>query len=124
MFGATALVRPDIAAAHAALGRDDFLAALVRNVVDQFRSGIRALAVTPALRPFAEHNAGIMILSSLALAGADDDTVPPSAPVRLSISELARRFSVSRAHVLRLLREAVDHGLIERHRGRPGYDHV
>jgi hypothetical protein len=66
------------------------------------------------LRPFAEHNAGIMILASLALAGGDGDTMPPRGAVHLSISELARRFSVSRAHVLRLLRDAAAHGLIER----------
>jgi hypothetical protein len=114
MLGATALMLPDVAAARVALAREDFLAALVRGVVDQFRTGIRTLAVTPALRPFAEHNAGLMILSSLALAGAAADTMPPSAPVHMSISELARRFSVSRAHVLRLIRDAVAHGLIER----------
>jgi hypothetical protein len=114
MLGATALVLPEVAAARTALAREDFLAALVRGVVDQFRTGIRALAITPTLRPFAEHNAGIMILSSLALAGADDDTMPPSAPVHVSISELARRFSVSRTHVLRLLRDAGAHDLIER----------
>jgi hypothetical protein len=114
MLGATALVLPDVATAQTALAREDFLAALVRGVVEQFRTGIRTPAVTPALRPFAEHNAGLMILSSLALAGADDDTMPPSAPVGMSISELARRFSVSRAHVLRLLRDAAAHGLIER----------
>jgi hypothetical protein len=114
MLGATALVAPDIASARAALARDDFLAAFARHVVDEFRTGVRTLAVTPLLRPFAEHNAGIMILSSLALAGDADDTMPPSAPVRLSISELARRFSVSRAHVLRLLRAAEAEGLIAR----------
>lgn len=114
MLGATALVLPEVAAARTALAREDFLAALVRGVVDQFRTGIRTLAITPTLRPFAEHNAGLMILSSLALAGAADDTMPPSAPVRMSISELARRFSVSRTHVLRLLRDAGAHGLIER----------
>jgi AraC-like DNA-binding protein len=114
MLGATALVLPEVAAARTALAREDFLAALVRGVIDQFRTGIRTLAITPALRPFAEHNAGLMILSSLALAGADDDTMPPSAPVHMSISELARRFSVSRTHVLRLFRDAGAHGLIER----------
>src|SRR5262249_37069049 len=96
---------------------EDFLAALVRVVIDQFRTGVRTLAVTPALRPFAEHNAGLMILSSLALAGAATDSMPPRAPIQMSISELARRFSVSRAHVLRLLREAAAHGLIVRSAG-------
>jgi hypothetical protein len=100
--------------ARAALARDDFLAALVRRMIEDYRSGIRALALTPELAPFAEHNAGLMILSSLALAGQPDDTMPPTRPVHLSISELARRFSVSRAHVLRLLRAAAAQGLIER----------
>jgi hypothetical protein len=117
MLGATALVLPDVAAARAALERDAFLAALTRAVVEQFRGGIRALAVAPALAPFAEHNAGLMILASLALAGAHEDSMPPLAPVPLSISELARRFSVSRAHVLRLLREAEAQSLIERTAG-------
>jgi hypothetical protein len=114
MLGATALVLPEVGAAREALARDDFLGCLALHVVDEFRTGIRTLAVTPTLAPFAEHNAGIMILSSLALAGGETDTMPPSAPVRLSISELARRFSVSRAHVLRLLRQATAHGLITR----------
>jgi hypothetical protein len=117
MLGATALVLPEIAAARDALAREGFIAALAHNVVDRFRTGIRTLAVTPELKPFAEHNAGIMILSSLALAGGANDSMPPSAPVHLSISELARRFSVSRAHVLRLLRGAAAHGLIERGTG-------
>jgi hypothetical protein len=117
MLGATALVVPEVGPARDALARDDFLGCLARNVVERFRTGIRTLAVTPTLKPFAEHNAGIMILSSLVLAGGEADTMPPSAPVHLSISELARRFSVSRAHVLRLLREATAHGLITRGTG-------
>ena len=122
MLGATALVLPEVAPARTALAREDFLAALVRGVVDQFRTGIRTLAVTPTLRPFAEHNAGLMILSSLTLAGAADDTIPPKAPVQMSISELARRFSVSRAHVLRILRDAAAHDLIGR--GTAGQDMI
>jgi hypothetical protein len=114
MFGATALVLPETAAAHAALDRPEFLAALVRRMGDAFRAGVRPLQFAPELGPFAERNAGLMILSSLVIAGDPDDTMPPERPVRLSISELARRFSVSRAHVLRLLRDAAADGLIER----------
>jgi hypothetical protein len=54
-----------------------------------------------------------MILASLVLAAEPNDTMPPTRPVRISISELARRFSVSRPHVTRLLRDAAA-GLIER----------
>jgi DNA-binding MarR family transcriptional regulator len=117
MFDAVALIAPEGAAARAALARDDFLAEMARAVADQFRSGVRALDRAPELEPFAEHNAGLMILSSLVTAGEADDTMPPSRPIKLSISELARRFSVSRAHVLRLLRAAEAEGLIKRTTG-------
>jgi DNA-binding MarR family transcriptional regulator len=114
MFEAVAMVLPQGDAARAGLDRDDFLAAFVRSVVDHYRTGLRALQFTPELAPFAERNAGLTILFSLVIAGETDDTMPPARPVRISISELARRFSVSRAHVLRLLREAAAEGLIER----------
>jgi DNA-binding MarR family transcriptional regulator len=117
MFDAVALIAPEGAAARAALAHDDFLAAMARAVAEQFRSGVRALDRAPELEPFAEHNAGLMILSSLVTAGEADDTMPPSRPIKLSISELARRFSVSRAHVLRLLRAAEAEGLIKRTTG-------
>ena len=45
--------------------------------------------------------------------------MPPTRPVRVSISELARRFSVSRVHVGRLLRDAETEGLIERSASAP-----
>jgi hypothetical protein len=114
MFAAIAMLLPEGAAARAALDREDFLAALARSMVEQYRTGVRPLQFTPELKPFAERNAGLMILASLVVAAAPDDTVPPRKPVRISISELARRFSVSRAHVLRLLRHAEAEGLIER----------
>jgi hypothetical protein len=114
MFEAVALMLPEGAAARACLDRDDFLAAFVRKLVDHYRGGLRPLQLTPELKPFAERNAGLTILFSLVIAGEADDTVPPTRPVRVAISELARRFSVSRAHVLRLLRDAAAEGLIAR----------
>jgi hypothetical protein len=86
----------------------------VRAVVDNYRAGLRAVQLSPEIEPFAERNGGFMILFSLIVAAGPGDTVPPSAPVRISISELARRFSVSRTHVLQLLRDAARQGLIER----------
>jgi hypothetical protein len=119
MFAAVALVLPEGAAAGAALARDDFLGALVCRGMDQYRRGVRLLQFAPELRLFAERNAGLMILFSLAIAADPDDTMPPTRPVRVSISELARRFSVSRVHVGRLLRDAEAEGLIERTAGAP-----
>src|SRR5882672_10665072 len=114
MFEAVAMMLPEGEAARERLDRDDFLAAFARKVVDHYRGGLRPLQLTPELKPFAERNAGLTILFSLVIAGETDDTMPPARPVRIAISELARRFSVSRAHVLRLLREAAAEGLVER----------
>jgi len=119
MFAAMAPVLPEGAAAGEALTRDDFLGALVRSGMDQYRSGVRLLRFAPELRLFAERNAGLMILFSLVIAAEPGDTMPPIRPVRVSISELARRFSVSRVHVGRLLRDAEAAGLIERTASAP-----
>ena len=63
---------------------------------------------------FLERNAGLVMLFNIMLAGERDDTFPPMRPVRVSISALATRFGVSRAHVRKLLRDAQQAGLIER----------
>ena len=78
--------------------------------MDHYRTGVRLLQFAPELRVFAERNGGLMILFSLVIAADLDDTMPPTRPVRVSISELARRFSVSRVHVGRLLRDAEAEG--------------
>ena len=66
------------------------------------------------MRLFVDRNAGIMLLSSLLLAGDADDIYPPTLPVPVSSSALSRRFGVSRAHVRRLLQDAESQGLLER----------
>jgi hypothetical protein len=95
---------------------------LVDAMVARFRAGFRLVAHAPGLGLFGERNAGTLILASLLVSGRADDTVPPSQPVPISISALARRFSVSRPHVLKLIRDAADDGLIER-TGQGG-DHI
>ena len=114
IFESSALVLPDAAAARTALDGPDFLAAFVRYIVDLYRTGIRPLDFAAPLRPFAERNAGLILLFSLATAGQPDDTIPPTRPVQISISKLARRFGVSRAHVLRLLRDGAAENFIVR----------
>jgi len=66
------------------------------------------------LHMFAIRNVGIAILHEIALSGASDDTYPPKGPVRLAVAPLARKFGVSRSHVLRLLRDAEKQGLLRR----------
>ncbi|HEY0301724.1 MAG TPA: hypothetical protein VGC36_10340 [Rhizomicrobium sp.] len=63
---------------------------------------------------FSERTAGLPILYTLLLGGAAGDTFPPRGPITIVVAETSRRFSVSRTHVLRLLRAAEEAGLIRR----------
>lgn len=72
----------------------------------RFVAGLRVLDHAPDLETFAERNAGFVILFSLALSGNASEGFPSEGPVQLSINALARNFSVSRKHVLSLLRDA------------------
>jgi len=121
-FEAMAPLLPDGAAMLGALDDPAFARALIRVMGDRFRRGFRLLRHAPGLDLFGERNAGILILASLLATGDGDDTMPPSRAVPISISALARRFAVSRPHVLKLLRDAAARGLIERS-GRDG-DHI
>jgi DNA-binding MarR family transcriptional regulator len=107
-----ASVIPDVRDVVGLLGREDFERALIRQLGDQFIAGFRILMHAPELALFAEHNAGMVILFNLMLASTDG--FPPRGPVPSSIAGLARRFGVSRTHVLRLLRAAEAEGLIKR----------
>ena len=105
-FAAMSVVIPQAAAYRAALHDPTFVKPFVRELGRRFIGGMRILDAAPDLEQIAERNAGMMILYSLAVAGRRDDTFPPLRPVPLSINALAIRFSVSRKHVLTLLRDA------------------
>ena len=87
-----------------------FVIALCRR----FTAGLRILDYASGLELFAERNGGMMILFSLALSGPEQGSFPSRTPVPLSINALATKFSVSRKHVLTLLRDAETQGLVMR----------
>ena len=116
------LVMPKAERYCGALGDEIFVGAFVISLVEKFIAGFRVLDHAPALEMFAERNAGVVILFSLALAGPADGPFPPTAPVPLSINALATMFSVSRKHVLTLLRDAEAQGLLAR--GGPVKDEI
>ncbi|MEI9991727.1 MAG: hypothetical protein WDM86_17015 [Rhizomicrobium sp.] len=66
------------------------------------------------LHLFATRDLGTAILHEIALSGAEDDAYPPKGPVRMAVAPLARKFGVSRSHVLRLLRDAEKQKLLRR----------
>lgn len=99
----------------AAVSRDPaFTKAFAAALGRRFAAGLRVLDNAPELGAFAERNAGVVILFGLALAGDARDAFPPAGPVQLSINALAKNFSVSRKHVLSLLRDAEAKDLLMR----------
>jgi hypothetical protein len=98
----------------AALGDPHFVKAFVIALTQTYIAGLRLITHAPELALFVERNAGIVILYSLALAGPAEGPFPAVAPVPLSINALANSFSVSRKHVLTLLRDAEAQGLLAR----------
>ncbi|MGC2777811.1 MAG: hypothetical protein WA418_19465 [Bradyrhizobium sp.] len=113
-FDAMSAVIPAAMAYRAALSDPAFIKTFVLELGRRFIAGLRMLESAPELEPFAERTAGMVILFSLALGGGVDHPFPPDGPVPLSINGLATRFSVSRKHVLTLLRDAEEKGLLAR----------
>jgi hypothetical protein len=98
----------------ARLDDPDFVRAFVMALSERFVAGMRIIAHAPLLEPFIDRNAGLIILLSLAQSGPADGPFAASTPKQLSINALASKFSVSRKHVLTLLRDAEDLGLLVR----------
>jgi hypothetical protein len=113
-FEAIAIVLPEAQRASASLGVPEFENALALAIGQEFMSGTRLLSHSPDLKPFAEYSAGMVVLFSLMLATLSQGSFAIGGPLAVSISELARRFRVSRTQVLRLLREAEAGGLLAR----------
>jgi hypothetical protein len=123
---AVALVRPEAGEALNRFDHPAFDPAFTAAQAQEFLGGFRLLNDAPDVQFFADRNAGLFILFSIVLAGAPDDAVPPTRLVTVPAAALAKRFHVSRSHVIKLLRDAVDTGLLERpgpqpvHRARNG----
>jgi hypothetical protein len=113
-FAAAARIMPEHAPALDALDAPGFMPHFVRHLARQHACGFHYVVQVPDVRPFYERNAGGAILMSIMLSGASDDTFPPSRPVSISLSAIARDFGVSRVHVGRLVQEGVGIGLLER----------
>jgi hypothetical protein len=114
---AIVVVLPEQARALSAVSRPGFATFYICRFCEKFLAGFRFVDRAPDMRHFVDRNAGLMILCSMMLSGETEDTFPPTLPVAISSSALARRFGVSRAHVRRLLLDAENQGLLERQEG-------
>jgi hypothetical protein len=112
-FDGLAAMMPETAGiAQAARTSDAFVQAYVRHVVGYYIAGHKLMDHAPQLDVFADANAGMLIFLSL-FAAAGTNAPPHDAQyVQMPISELARRFGVSRAHVKQVLRGAQEQGLL------------
>lgn len=114
IYGAISLLHPEAEEVLARLDDSQFRKALIRQVGARFEAGFRLQDFAPDAMLFGERDAGLLIAWSLLISGTPGDTFPPSQPVPVPVAALSRQFFVSRAHVLKLLREAEEIGLIER----------
>ena len=106
-------LRPELAHGLAPLADARFLGFYAHGLLNLHRRGWRLMQILPEFRPFTDRDAGMVLLLSLFVAAGDGRPV--------SIAELARRFSVSRAHVMKVLRVAQASGLAELTGSRGGY---
>lgn len=110
---AMSLIEPDAAVGAQRLGEPEIFRHFILFLGNGFANIARRQDVNVISR-FAARDGGMAILYQIATSGQEGDLYPPRGPVRISIRDLARRFNVSRSHVLRLLREVEELGLIRR----------
>ncbi len=120
LLGALALLEPLAEAVIARLDETAFREDLTRAMVSRFIGGMRPLEHAPALQLFVSRDGGLMIAFQLLLSGAPDDVFPPEQLLNVAVAALGRQFHVSRAHVLKLLRDAEAEGLLQRVPGAQG----
>lgn len=112
-FAGAAAVIPDAARALDMLERPELMHGLVRLMSAHIRAGFRFSDYLPALRLFGERHGGLFALCTI-VANDDANRLAHHAPIEISVSDLARSTSSSRAHIVKLLKDAESEGLLER----------
>jgi hypothetical protein len=112
-FSEAATLLAEAARAHEMLDRPELMHGLVRFISAHYCAGFRFTDHAPALGLFSERNGGLFVLLSM-LAAAEPEELERQSPIPISISGLARSISASRAHVIKLLKDAEGEGLVRR----------
>ena len=112
-FSAAAPLLPDAERALEVLDQPEFVHGVVRLMSAYFRAGFRFTDYVPALRLFADRNGGMFVIFAM-LAAANEGDLVHQTPIGISISGLARSVGSSRAHIIKLLKDAECEGLVER----------
>jgi len=107
MLDAFVSLDPQASDLRAAIEDQAFAAELAIELGTAFHSGFRVLDGAPIFIDMAERDGGMMVMFALFIAERTGQEMP-------SIASLARRFHLSRAQVLGLIREAEMLGLLRR----------
>lgn len=112
-LSALALMEPEAVIAAERLDEPEFFKAYALRA-GQGLAGIAQMEDPGETKHFTARDAGTMVLLDIAFSGEPGDVYPPRGPVKMSVTELARKYEVSRSHVLKMLRDAEKEGLITR----------
>lgn len=107
VFEAGSAFDPDLARLAPRLADAAFTRVLAVLLGEAFLSGFRPVSAAPELEDLVDRDGGLMVLLALFTAESTREEPP-------SIANLSRRFHLSRAHVLDLLRLSEERGLVER----------
>ena len=112
-LSALALMEPEAELAAARLDEPDYFKAYALRA-GQGLAGIARMEDPGETKHFTARDSGTMVLLDIAMSGEPGDVYPPRGPVRMSVTELARKYEVSRSHVLKMLRDAEKADLLTR----------
>ena len=115
VFEAGSTLDPELARLAPRLSDAAFTRMLAVMLGDAFLAGFRPVSAARELEDLVDRDGGLMVLIALLTAESAGDEPP-------SIANLSRRFHLSRAHVLDLLRLSEERGLVER--GARGTGHL
>ncbi len=103
VFKLLATLSPEAQGATDALRDPAFVGHCAQILVRAYQSGGQMFIYVPEMRPFADRDAGITMLLSMLIQREGQ---------AISVTGMARRFSVSRSHALETLRLAEQAGLV------------
>lgn len=110
MLNALRMVLPEGEAGLNRIDDDAFVAAYVAELLRPFRAGWRLVHDIPSLDVFVDRDGGVLVALALFAAGGTGRPTP--------VAELARAYRVSRSHVVDILQNATQQGLVRRIEGR------
>ena len=114
-----ALLEPEMETLLARFDDDEVFRVYIAHLGSTFGRGIPREDMA-GFNALSARNSALLILYNLLHAADTGGEFPPHGHAPISVAALARRFGVSRAHVLRILREAEQNGFVSHGKGEEG----